>query len=1238
MNASKKFKFNAVCLAVFSVLSASANAQDALEDEKKIAKAKAEQEQEQIEVIEVTGLRGSLIKSLNDKRFSKNVVDTINAEDVGKNTDQNIADALGRITGVSIVQNQGEGSQITIRGATSNQNNISLNGQQLTSTDFNQAVDLSSYSADALSRLEVVKTPSADHDEGSLGGSVNLVTIKPLDRVDKDPIRTLEVQGRYNEFADETDSKIQFTLTETFLDDTLGLALSAYQDSNSTRRDQYRVGDFIESSTLRTASDLNGNVISDVIAIEHQSTEYSLHQDTSDRQGLTLGLQWIPTDQTEISYDLTYSKQDRRRTNDTIKSRSTASSPGLFEGENNLNNNNDAQYISTFTDPFADWLVVDTDTNTLVKNTTRFAAGDVSRTNNATEETNLSTTLKIDQYITDDLKMSVALGHSKSKSESDPYNAFSNLQNFGQAPAQLLVDAGRDAQPVGYDCTTGECRIVAGTAIMDLGTEIFDRYTDEEGISRAAWYDNTNVLTGFNPSDLDVFNLSSISQRDVTVEDTLNNAQIDFDWDVELGPITQFEFGAKISQRKKDVDNQNYRFTSTSATEVLEDPITGQPIVINNGDIRSIRASLIAREGGSGVDDFMESLGYESDNVTQGLSPINIRSALDLLFDNEDVIRTPNNTETRNTELDTKSVYFKANFEFLDGDLTGDIGVRYVETEVEAEGYAGAQWWSFGGDSLAREFDFTKLKELRDTSLPACPEYDTSDTGYAHKYNRVDGLGWDTSSGPDPSGWTRIPDAGPCHDPFYADWFSLVSADPTIKTYPEGHANAGEDIVNATWINMWRYTDASGSHQNEFGDPSLTTAPFTWDGSVAGALDTTGYTSTALTDNQVMSLPTNDSYKYTNVLPSLNLNYVISEELVARFAISKTMTRPKIDSLRPGFSLTQNSYWSGETSNINSRLTQFNTRLDPLESKNIDVSLEWYFNPSSMLSVAIFNKDMSNFETTETFQAYLDDFRPAVTAGEAVNPNELYLFEGDDLNNCIGLTATAGSPFDKSLPIPLSDDLGLLCDEYNINKRINGDGAEITGVELGYSQTYDFLPGVFSGLGVSANYTYQDSSYDAQIGSNGEPLPEYPVADTPKHSYNLTTFWEKNGHQVRLSYRGTSDSLVGTDFNTGQSGRTWNRGSLWNEGRNSLDLSASYKVNDAVTISFQAVNLTDAEFRTYFTSRTLNVERVAADNLEGFEYVEYNEGNPLEGDATKSRTYTRFKTGRTFRLGVRANF
>ncbi|WP_017446589.1 TonB-dependent receptor [Gayadomonas joobiniege] len=1209
-----QFRLNTLSLAVLTSMSMHTVAAEAPEDEEKA---------EDVEVIEIQGFRGSLAKSINDKRYSKNIADTINAEDIGKNTDQNIADALGRVTGVSIVSRDGEGSQITVRGATSQQNNISINGQKMTTTDFSQAVDLSTFSSDILSRLEVVKTPSADHDEGSLGGSVNLVTVKPLDIPYK--IKNMSLQGRYNDFADETDYKLQFSVSEKFLQDTLGVVLTAYSETNTTRRDQYRAENFVASETHAVASDLDGNLLSNVRAIEPQTTMYELNQSDTDRKGLTLGVQWLPTDNSQLTFDLTYTKQTKETMYDAVLTRKTgANQSNNVEGEAPLSNY--SNLIADSTDPQADWYVIDAQTNTFVKKLDRYGAGDIRRSEGGTDQENLNISIKYDIDLTDDLRMGVQVGHSNSQSSNLP-NAWTAMQNYQQVASPLLFDVPLDElQPVGFDCTSGRCEMVTGDQFIGLG-EHTDNYTDENGELQAGWNDNTNVVTGYNPADLESYHLGFISVNDTEVEDTLNNVQVDFDYYLDFGPITSIEFGGKLSQREKFVDNQQYTFTSSTQTEVITDDF-GNTIVLPSGPLSGIRGSMIADESGLAYDDFMESLGYGRSPATQGWTPIDVIEARDLVLDNENTVPNVDNTKTRNTDLDTQAVYFKTNFELMDGRLTGDIGVRYVKTEVETTGYAGANFWSHSDFNLEREYDHVKLRELRDTSLPECRPLSSDDPlGYTKKFERVDGLGWDTSSGPDPSNWTRIADQGACHDPAYAEWYSLVT---------DNVPNTEQELPAIAWDSMWRYADVSTSHIYGWDSDVIN-----WDGSTPGERDYVGFLPETVTNQRTKSTPAAGTHSYSNVLPSLNLNYAFSDEFVGRFAISKTMTRPEIDQLRPGFALREGGYWGGGSSFYGSEVDMFNTQLEPLESNNLDLSLEWYFNPTSMLSVALFHKDMKNFTDISTEITYLQDLREFEGTIDASTITMLAddALPDSGLEGCMPVRSTADTFRNVNDPLVLSNDLKDLCQQFQINKVVNGKGAKITGLEFGYSQTYDFLPGFLSGLGMSANYTYQDSEYDADNSAvTGKPLPQYPVADTPEHTYNLTTFWEQDGHQVRLSYRGSSDSLVGTDWNTGFRGRTWNQGSIWNEGRDSLDLSMSYKMNEQISFTFQAVNLTDEAYRTYFTSRTLEVERVYADNELGYDFVAFEEGNPLEGDAPKSRTYTEYKVGTTYRFGMRVNF
>lgn len=1217
---SKKFKLSPVCIALLATTSLNIAAQEV---EQNIG-ANENNQEEQIEIIEVTGLKGSIRKNINDKRFSSNVVDTINAEDIGKSTDQNIADALGRITGVSVVSSDGEGTQITVRGADANQNNITLNGQTLTSTDFSQAVDLSSFSADILSKLEVVKTASADHDEGSLGASVNLVSVRPLDQMES--VRSVTLQGRYNDFSEKSNHKLQLALSEKFLDETFGIAFTAYDETNAYRKDQYNATNFVASQEYAQAIDQHGNTISNVKVIEPSNASYELHQNESNRYGGSLGLQYLLGDVTEFMFDATYSKQELVRTQDTVQSKSFANNPNWVEGALATSF---VRPPNPFSDPI-DWLQVDTDTYDMTKRINRFGNGNMRRSDGGQDNENLSVTLNFKTELTDALRVEAQVGHSSSKSESLP-NANTTMENYVQVPGFTLWDAGANIEPVGVDCTSGMCKMVYGNSLVNLGDNLY-KYVDEDGVSRTGNYDNT-ALTGFNPQDISSFFLGNIVENDRNVEDTITNAQVDFDWDIDAYGITSIEFGAKTSTRTKSVDDQSYTFQSLQATEVITDPVTGETIVELGGSLQDIRGDLIAGDPIE-YNDFMASLGYGREGATVGWTPIDVHLAKEMVLGDGDVIRNVDNTATRETDLDTKAFYFKTNFELLDGKLTGDFGVRYVKTEVEASGYSGVSYYEQGGSDLEREADRITLSQLADRSLPECPGVNLGEDGIAQdydlKYQRVDGLGWDTSAGADPSTWVRIPDAGPCHDVRFADYADAlgsfragVGPQPTLGDY---------DLL---WKTMWRYADVSTSRT--YGWDNLPE----WNGSSDGT--NTNYSWGSSRNNQVAAIPAFKTHTYENILPSLNLNYAFSDEFVGRFAVSKTMTRPEIDLLRPGYKVSEQGYWANGNTN-NGRVDMYNTQLEPLESNNLDLSAEWYFSDTGLLSIAYYRKDMSNFTDRETTLSLVNSVRDPADA--PASGDDLIMTDSSNTDDCHPIRATTEFAYQPGDSTTFSDDPSDRCANMTVTKTINAKDAKIEGLEIGYMDTYDFIPETFDlpewtgGFGVSANYTYQQSEYESEYSSINPNLllPSYPVADTPEHSYNFTGFWEHEGHQIRLSFRGTSDSLVGKDWANGQYGRSWNQGSIWNEGRNTLDLSATYKVNEDITITFQAINLTDEAYRTYFTSRTLEVVKVAADNAAGYDFAALEEGNPLDGDAPTHRTYTKYKVGSTYRLGVRVNF
>ena len=128
--------------------------------------------------IVVVGIRGSVEAANDTKRKSKQIVDSVVAEDVGKLPDNNVPDALSRVTGVQIDRERGQGQGVTIRGLSEIQTTI--NGNQ-TNLGDGRSLNLADIPAELLKQVDVYKTRTADQVEGGIAGTVNVELRRPMD-------------------------------------------------------------------------------------------------------------------------------------------------------------------------------------------------------------------------------------------------------------------------------------------------------------------------------------------------------------------------------------------------------------------------------------------------------------------------------------------------------------------------------------------------------------------------------------------------------------------------------------------------------------------------------------------------------------------------------------------------------------------------------------------------------------------------------------------------------------------------------------------------------------------------------------------------------------------------------------------------------------------------------------------------------------------------------------------------
>lgn len=303
----------------------------------------------------------------------------------------------------------------------------------------------------------------------------------------------------------------------------------------------------------------------------------------------------------------------------------------------------------------------------------------------------------------------------------------------------------------------------------------------------------------------------------------------------------------------------------------------------------------------------------------------------------------------------------------------------------------------------------------------------------------------------------------------------------------------------------------------------------------------------------------NGTNDYSDFLPSLNVTYNADENTVVRFAAAKVMRRADFGQLSPAFDI-DNSIVTADQGSID---------LEPFRATQYDVSVEHYFGEGNMVSFAVFYKDVESFLSTEsTCVANSATSGQNVTEWEnvcqlntaGVNNSDLVFSNAADFaNNDAGEAYVAGLR-----------DAGLT--GIDTEKDTNGENGKVKGFEIGYQQFFDFLPGAFSGLGVSANYTYADSEQP-----NGNPL-----LDISKNTYNLQVFWEYEGVSTRLAYN-YRDSFLDTEDekrvesinDTGESGVADSvYGNNYRDDRGQLDFSASWDINEHFTVVGNATNLT----------------------------------------------------------------
>ena len=282
--------------------------------------------------IVVTGFRQSLEAAINVKREAVGAVDAIVAEDIAKFPDQNLAESLQRIPGISISRDGGEGRSITVRGLSSQFTRVRVNGMETIATSVDgasanrdRAFDFNVFASELFSSLVVNKTAAASLDEGSLGAVVDLNTGNPL--AGRSGLKgAVSLIGSYNDLADSLGPRAAGMLSWRNDAGTFGVAVSAAYSktdtlelgNNTVRWAQARF-DGVGATNCFTTPNSGGTYVASAacdqaaLAFHPRIPRYGQVAHDRERLGLTGSVQFAPSDATKFSLDVLYSKYDAVR-------------------------------------------------------------------------------------------------------------------------------------------------------------------------------------------------------------------------------------------------------------------------------------------------------------------------------------------------------------------------------------------------------------------------------------------------------------------------------------------------------------------------------------------------------------------------------------------------------------------------------------------------------------------------------------------------------------------------------------------------------------------------------------------------------------------------------------------------------------------------------------------------------------------------------------------------------------
>ncbi|MDO6568513.1 TonB-dependent receptor [Alteromonas sp. 1_MG-2023] len=629
------------------------------------------------EVIEVSGIRESLTKSMLTKKAASGVVDAISAEDIGKFPDTNLAESLQRITGVSIDRSNGEGSKITVRGFGPDYNLVTLNGRQMpaanieaTSASSSRSFDFGNLASEGVSAVEVYKTSLASQPTGGIGSTVNLVTAKPLSNPGlKASVGVKGVIDDSSESGSGITPELSGIYSQTFNDDKFGIQLiGSYQERDSgvssaeTSSGWYTIkgngGDW--GSLPQDGSFENAPGENDVYSVP-RNLVYNFDEVSRTRTNGQLTLQYQPIDDLTATLDYTYSELETHTTRQQLST--------WFNG------------IPSYGE------------YTEGSNTEGSVIGPVIYADNTGSDIGLGTS----DYTTVNENNSIGL----------------NIEWAANDNLNLEFDYHHSTAEAGPGNDWGSNNVISAVQFDRVATEV--DYSQDFPVMSITYADGVD---GLDPSRMST---SGTSFRNSYMKSEINQAQFRGNYYFDDGLITSIDFGissTEVKNRSAYSVAQRDTWGGYGSADDYPDDLFIQE------DLPSMFDGVLGSNG-----DDLEPFYYASNfgDLIDALSAVATANGDTISPCGTELCMDPEYSTDRRVTEQQYAAYVQANMEFDIGEMAAwmSVGLRYEDTNVDSTSlvpnYNEVQWVSTNEFSVIDdgETQFVSLSGGYDHILPA---------------------------------------------------------------------------------------------------------------------------------------------------------------------------------------------------------------------------------------------------------------------------------------------------------------------------------------------------------------------------------------------------------------------------------------------------------------------------------------------------------------------------------------